>query len=127
MAEGASQAAEAAGRLGEMVIWGADGESKALEYIEKGKMAGTIYTNCYDQGATAARLAMYFICSEADTSSYTDTPILKMAPIVVTSRGTLPRKQGGSVASCFFLAGLSDKKWFMSCLERRWISGRFRL
>lgn len=85
MAEGASQAAEAAGRLGEMVIWGADGESKALEYIEKGKMAGTIYTNCYDQGATAARLAMYFIGSEADTSSYTETPIVKMAPVVVTS------------------------------------------
>ncbi|MFQ9702584.1 MAG: sugar ABC transporter substrate-binding protein [Enterocloster clostridioformis] len=55
MAEGASQAAEAAGRLGEMVIWGADGESKALN-ISKRKMAGTIYTNCYDQGATAARL-----------------------------------------------------------------------
>jgi len=85
MAEGASQAAEAAGRLGEMVIWGADGESKALEYIEKGKMAGTIYTNCYDQGATAARLAMYFIGSEADTSSFTKTPIVKMAPVVVTS------------------------------------------
>ncbi len=84
MAEGASQAAEAAGRLDGMQIWGADGEAKALEYIEQGKMAGTIYTNCFDQGATAARLAMYLIGSETVTSSYTSTPIVKMAPIVVT-------------------------------------------
>lgn len=84
MAEGASQAAEAAGRLEGMQIWGADGESKALEYIEQGKMTGTIYTNCFDQGATAARLAMYLIGSETVTSSYTKTPIIKMAPIVVT-------------------------------------------
>lgn len=84
MAEGASQAAEAAGRLGEMVIWGADGEKKALEYIEQGKMAGTIYTNCYDQGATAARLAMYLIGAQIDTSTYTETPVIKMAPIVAT-------------------------------------------
>lgn len=84
MAEGASQAAEAAGRLDGMYIWGADGESKALEYIENGKMAGTIYTNCFDQGATAARLAMYLIGSEASTAAYTKTPVIKMAPIVVT-------------------------------------------
>jgi ribose transport system substrate-binding protein len=86
MAEGASAAAEAAGRLKSMVIWGADGEKKALEYIENGKMTGTIYTNCYDQGATAARLIMYFIGAEANTSTYKATPILKMSPIVVTSK-----------------------------------------
>ena len=28
---------------------------------------------------------MYFIGSEADTSSFTKTPIVKMAPVVVTS------------------------------------------
>lgn len=84
MAEGASQAAEAAGRLDGLYIWGADGESKALEYIENGKMAGTIYTNCFDQGATAARLAMYLIGSEANTAELTKTPVIKMAPVVVT-------------------------------------------
>ena len=67
-----------------MKIWGADGEKKALEYIEKGLMTGTIYTNCYDQGATGARLIMYFINSEVNTAAYTKTPIVKMAPIVVT-------------------------------------------
>lgn len=84
MAEGASQAAEAAGRLDGMKIWGTDGEAKALEYIENGKMSGTIYTNCYDQGATAARLAMYLIGSDANSSSYSQTPVIKMAPIVAT-------------------------------------------
>ena len=86
MAEGASAAAEAAGRLRQMVIWGADGEKKALEYIENGKMTGTIYTNCYDQGATAARFIMYFINSEANTAAYTRTPIVKMSPVIVTSK-----------------------------------------
>ena len=54
-------------------------------YQEGSVQTDAIYTNCYDQGATAARLAMYFIGSEADTSSYTETPIVKMAPVVVTS------------------------------------------
>lgn len=86
MAEGASQAVEAAGRLGEMVIWGADGEKKAMEYIEQGKLTGTIYTNCYDQGATAARLALYAIgaLGEVNSSQFTKTPVVKMAPIIVT-------------------------------------------
>jgi ribose transport system substrate-binding protein len=86
MAEGASQAAEAAGRLKEMVIWGADGEKKALEYIENGKLAGTIYTNCYDQGATAARLAMYFIGARINTAAYTETPVIKIAPVIATRK-----------------------------------------
>ena len=86
MAEGASAAAEAAGRLKDMVIWGADGEKKALEYIENGKLTGTIYTNCYDQGATAARFIMYFINAEAHTAAYTKTPIVKMSPVIVTSK-----------------------------------------
>ena len=88
MAEGASQAAEAAGRLDSMVIWGADGEKKALEYIEQGKLTGTIYTNCYDQGATAARLALYFLSAtgDVDTARLTRTPVVKMAPIVVTQK-----------------------------------------
>ncbi|MEA4929690.1 MAG: sugar ABC transporter substrate-binding protein [Candidatus Limiplasma sp.] len=84
MAEGASQAAEAMGRLGEMVIWGADGESKALEYIEQGKMTGTIYTNCFDQGKTAFRLMLYALNSEIQPSTFTATPVVKMSPIVAT-------------------------------------------
>ncbi|MFP3042321.1 sugar ABC transporter substrate-binding protein [Treponema primitia] len=84
MAEGASQAVESVGRLKEMVIWGADGEKKMLEYIENNKLTGTIYTNCYDQGATAARLAMYLLNSDIDTSQNQVTPVIKMSPIIVT-------------------------------------------
>lgn len=84
MAEGAAQAAQAAGRLDGMQIWGCDGESKMLEYIEQGLCTGTIYTNCKEQGATTVQMAMYLLGAEADTSSYTVTPIVKMAPTVVT-------------------------------------------
>lgn len=85
MAEGAADAIQAAGRQGEMSVWGANGETKALEYIEQGRMTGTIYTNCYDQGATAARLAMMYIGGNIDTSKFTETPVVKMPPIVVTA------------------------------------------
>ena len=84
MAEGASQAAEAMGRLGEMVLWGADGESKALDYIEQGKMTGTIYTNCFDQGKTAFRLMLFALGSDIQPSAFTATPVVKMCPVVVT-------------------------------------------
>ena len=84
MAEGASQAAEAMGRLEGMSIWGADGETKALEYIEQGKMTVTIYTNCYDQGATAFRLMLFALSAEIEPSQFKETPVVKMGPIVVT-------------------------------------------
>lgn len=84
MAEGAALAAESAGRLDEMVIWGADGERDALTMIEDGKLTGTIYTNCFEQGATAARLAMYFISSGMHPSVLTKTGVIEIAPIIVT-------------------------------------------
>ena len=84
MAQGAAMAVQAAGRLDEMVIWGANGENKALEYIELGLMTGTIYTDCYNQGATAARIAMMYIGSNIDTSRFTETPVIKMPPKAVT-------------------------------------------
>ena len=84
MAEGASQAAEALGRLEGMQIWGADGETKALEYIEQGKMTGTIYTNCFDQGKTAFRLMLYALSADIQPSQDLETPVVKMGPIVAT-------------------------------------------
>ena len=83
MAEGASEAAKAAGRLEEMQIWGLDGETKMLEYIEQGLCAGTVYTDCKDQGATAARMCLYHIGAGVHKSA--STPVVKMAPIVVTA------------------------------------------
>ncbi|MGI6030823.1 MAG: sugar ABC transporter substrate-binding protein [Eubacteriales bacterium] len=84
MAEGAALAAKAAGRLDEMVIWGADGEKDALTMIENGELTGTVYTNCYEQGATAARLALYCVSAGITTAPNGSTPIVKLAPIPVT-------------------------------------------
>lgn len=82
MAEGAGEAVRNAG-YSDIMIWGANGETKALEYIEDGTITGTVYTNCYDQGATAARMLMMYIGSNIDTSSFTETPVIKMPPITI--------------------------------------------
>jgi len=84
MAEGASLAVQQANRLDEMVIWGADGESAALEMIEAGTMTGTIYTNCWDQGATAAQIALLMIGSEYHYSVLSATPNVIMQSVIVT-------------------------------------------
>ncbi len=84
MAEGASLAAQNAGRLGEMVIWGADGEKDALAMIEEGTLTGTIYTNSWDQGSTAAKIALLMIGSEFDSSVLSKTPQVMMEPVVAT-------------------------------------------
>ena len=83
MAEGAGMACQTAGAEG-IIIWGANGETKALEYIEQGIITGTVYTNCYDQGATALRLLMMYIGSDIDTTTFSATPVIKMPPITVT-------------------------------------------
>ncbi|WP_461204885.1 sugar ABC transporter substrate-binding protein [Clostridium sp. DL1XJH146] len=84
MAEGAAIAADSAGRLDEMVIWGADGERDALTMIEQGKLTGTVYTNCYDQGATAARLAMFLLSSNTHPTEIPKTGVIEIAPVAVT-------------------------------------------
>ena len=58
MAEGAMIAAEAAGRLGKIQIWGFNVQKSTLALIEQGKITGTAYTNAYNQGATAAQYAL---------------------------------------------------------------------
>ena len=85
MAEGAAIAAEAQGKLEGMYIWGNDGEKDALTMIESGQMAGTIYTNCWDQGAAAAQLAMFFLNSGLSPEYITRTGVIDMAPTVVTA------------------------------------------
>jgi ABC-type sugar transport system, periplasmic component len=84
MAEGASLAVQNAGRLKEMVIWGADGEKEALSMIEKGTLTGTIYTNCWDQGSTAAKIALLMIGSEYNSNVLSKTPKVIMEPVIAT-------------------------------------------
>ena len=85
MAEGAALAAESANKKGEICIWGADGEKDALAMIESGDMAGTIYTNSWDEGSTAAKIALLMIGSEYDYTVLSETPKVIMEPIVVTA------------------------------------------
>ena len=84
MAEGAALAAESAGKGGQLVIWGADGEKDALAMIESGQMSGTIYTNSWDEGSTAAKIALLMIGSEYSYNVLTRTPQVIMEPIVAT-------------------------------------------
>ena len=84
MAEGAALAAESANRLDGMVIWGADGEKDALAMIESGQLTGTIYTNCWDEGSTAAKIALLMIGSEYSYDVLSKTPVINMEPVVVT-------------------------------------------
>ena len=84
MAEGAALAANNRGKKGQISIWGADGEKIALEMIEDGSMAGTIYTNSWDEGSTAAKIALLMISSDYDSAVLTQTPKVIMEPIVVT-------------------------------------------
>ena len=94
MAEGAALAADNAGKRGKYIIWGADGESDALTMIENGQMSGTIYTNSWDEGSTAAKIALLMIGSEYNYTVLTKTPQVVTEPIVVTAEtvGSISQK-----------------------------------
>ncbi|MBR2769614.1 MAG: sugar ABC transporter substrate-binding protein [Solobacterium sp.] len=94
MAEGAALAAQSANKKGQICIWGADGEKDALAMIESGDMAGTIYTNSWDEGSTAAKIALLMIGSEYDYTCLSSTPKVIMEPIVVTKEnvGTISQE-----------------------------------
>lgn len=83
MAEGAAEACKAAGRTG-IEIWGVDGESKMLDYIERGDCYGTIYTNANAQGQLCAQTIMFALQSGMTAANLSATPLIKMSPIVVT-------------------------------------------
>lgn len=82
MAEGAAEACKAVGR-DDIQIWGVDGESKMLDYIDQGLCEGTVYTNFYAQGQLCAQQAVYAIQSGITGANLSKTPLIKMAPIVV--------------------------------------------
>lgn len=84
MAEGAMVAAESAGRLDKIKIWGANGQSSALKLIEEGKIAGTAYNNSIDQGMVAADLAMYLLTGGGGPSKAPATGVIKIAPFAAT-------------------------------------------
>lgn len=73
MAEGAMTAAEAAGRLDKVKIWGFNGQKSTLTLIEEGKITGSAYTNAYKQGATAAMRVIDLLTGKRAKGATTET------------------------------------------------------
>lgn len=84
MAEGAMVAAESAGRLDKIKIWGANGQSSTLKLIEEGKIAGTAYNDSINQGVVAGDLGMYLLTSGGGPSKAPATGVVKIAPFAAT-------------------------------------------
>jgi len=82
MAEGAMIAAEAAGRLGKIQIWGFNGQKSTLALIEQGKITGTAYTNAYNQGATAAQYAFDLLTGVKKKAAKTE--VITVPPFAAT-------------------------------------------
>ncbi len=80
MAEGAMIAAEAAGRLSQIKIWGANGQKSTLELIEKGKLAGTAYNNCFAQGSLIAEMLMDRLTKKLGPSKEAQTEVIQIPP-----------------------------------------------
>ncbi|MFA6505621.1 MAG: sugar ABC transporter substrate-binding protein [Treponemataceae bacterium] len=84
MAEGAMIAAEAAGRLDKIKVWGANGQKSTLAFIEQGKIAGTAYNNSYDQGTVVAKMIMERLEKNLGPAKVDATPISRIPPFLAT-------------------------------------------
>jgi len=84
MAEGAMIAAESAGRLSQIKIWGANGQKSTLALIEQGKLAGTAYNNSFEQGSMIANMAMEIMTKKLGPSKDKETKIIQIPPFAAT-------------------------------------------
>lgn len=84
MAIGAAQAIEAAGLTGKVLVYGCDGTSEAMEYIQQGKMTGSVYNNAEKQGQIAAMLALYAVESGSNSLSLDHTPQVVIPSVLIT-------------------------------------------
>jgi ABC-type sugar transport system substrate-binding protein len=80
MAEGAMIAAEAAGRLAQIKIWGANGQKSTLALIEQGKLAGTAYNNCFAQGTLIAEMLMERLTKKLGPAKDAATNVIQIPP-----------------------------------------------
>jgi ABC-type sugar transport system substrate-binding protein len=85
MAEGAMIAAESAGRLSQIKVWGANGQKSTLQLIEQGKIAGTAYNNCYDQGTLVANMLYERFEKKLGPSNAGKTEIIQIPPFAATA------------------------------------------
>jgi ABC-type sugar transport system substrate-binding protein len=84
MAEGAMIAAEAAGRLKEVKIWGANGQKSTLALIEQGKLSGTAYNNSFEQGSLIAKMVLDRLEKNLGPSKAAETEIIQIPPFAAT-------------------------------------------
>ncbi len=84
MAEGAMVAAEAAGRLGQIKIWGANGQKSTIALIEQGKIAGTAYNNSFAQGSLIADMVMEILTKKLGPSKAAETKVIQIPPFAAT-------------------------------------------
>lgn len=84
MAEGAMVAAEAAGRLGQIKIWGANGQKSTIALIEQGKIAGTAYNNSFAQGSLIADMVMEILTKKLGPSKAAETNVIQIPPFAAT-------------------------------------------
>lgn len=84
MAEGAMIAAEAAGRLDKIKVWGANGQKSTLAFIEQGKIAGTAYNNSFEQGSMVAKMLLARLEKGEGPAKVTETPITRIPPFMAT-------------------------------------------
>jgi ABC-type sugar transport system substrate-binding protein len=80
MAEGAMIAAEAAGRLSQIKIWGANGQKSTIALIEQGKLAGTAYNNCFEQGSLIAQMVYDRLVNKSGPSKDPETKVIQIPP-----------------------------------------------
>ena len=58
MAVGALEAVKEAGKLGEIAVFGIDGDTEALQLVKKGELQGTVYHDAFTQGKKAVEYAV---------------------------------------------------------------------
>jgi len=86
IANGAVLAIEAAGRTGEIVVWGFQVQAIGFQNIRDGKLTGSMFCDTYVQYSTAFYMALYCIASGVNsrTAGYSETPIVEQPMLPVT-------------------------------------------
>lgn len=84
MALGAVDVAKEKGLLGQMSIFGNDGETAALESIEAGELTGTQYTDVYQQGRLAAAAATVLATGGVSAQAFEQQSHLLMPYLIAT-------------------------------------------
>ena len=85
MALGAVDVAKEQGILDQLVVFGNDGETAAIESIEAGELAGTQYTDVFQQGRFAASAALQLATARVNPGAIGSQGHILMPFTIVTS------------------------------------------